>query len=85
MIITLFLRFLENMVLYVLTIVRVDLPTTISTPLVTGVGYFNSLLLQLPFLQVLWWGMWNVIIPVEIGLLIFKFFAGQHTPVNNVQ
>lgn len=54
----------------------------ISNTLQMAVGYFNSAMITLPYLQVVWHMFLWVVLPFELALLILKFFLGNHMPAN---
>jgi len=56
---------------------------TIRSTLVTMMGYWNSLIDTLPYLQVLWNSLIYIVLPFEMGLIVMKLLLGNRTPTND--
>jgi len=52
----------------------------ISDTLYTAVYTWNAFLVTFPYAEVVWQMFLWVVIPLEIGILIEKFFLGHRTP-----
>jgi len=67
----------------VVTIASIPLiGTTLSEILLTMTTTWKAFLVTFPYASTAWHMLLWVILPFEIGLLIVKFFLGQHTPAH---
>jgi hypothetical protein len=72
MIITYILQFIENILLTVWAYIgSFNLPDVVYTTIGTAIGYFNSVKLEFPFLDVMVIAFLAVIL-FEFGIMIFK-------------
>jgi len=83
MIINLILQFLVNILAFIFAIVpKVALPIGVHDTLIEAMGYFNSFMIEFPYLQPLW-SLFLLIISFEFGMILLKVFLGSRTPTNN--
>jgi len=82
---------LVNVILALVSVIFVFLPTVtiasipyvgtqISTTLIWAISTWNAFLVTFPYAEVVWQMFLWVVIPLEIGILIEKFFLGHRTP-----
>lgn len=45
-------------------------------------SYFNAFMDTFPYAQPVWWSFITIIVPLEILLLVAKFFLGNRLPTN---
>lgn len=60
----------------------VSLPAPILSIFSTAVSYWNMFLETFPYASIVWTMFLTVIIPFELGMLIFRFFLGSRLPAN---
>jgi len=89
MIINLILTVIIDLVSFIFSFVGsvtiADIPqigTTISNGLLTMVTTWNAIIETVPYLEIVSFIFFWVIIPLEIGLLVLKFFLGSRVPAH---
>jgi len=89
MIIALILNFIVSFIAMLLSIIPnvtiAQLPIigpSVDTYLRLAIGYWNTFCGILPYFSLPWNLFINVIIPLEITLLLLKFFLGHRTPAH---